>query len=176
MNRARGFTLVELLIVIVIITLLAVLTTVNLRGSQANARDTERKNDVANIVRGLEGYYVNSANNARYPSTSLTSTSQTDDFISDALRDIDIKSLRAPGQSTRSLISATNAIETTTGVQAVNPATGLPASPTIDTYVYQPLQPNNTLCTSAAQECRRFNLFYRLESDLTIYKIMSKYQ
>lgn len=167
MNRARGFTLVELLIVIVIITLLAVLTTVNLRGSQANARDTERKNDVENIVRGLEGYYVHSANNARYPSTSLTSASQTDDFITDALRDIDIKSLRAPGQNTRSLISATNATETVSGV--------LP-SPTINTYVYQPLQSNNALCTSVVQECRRFNLFYRLESDNTIYKVMSKYQ
>ena len=167
MNRSRGFTLVELLIVIVIITLLAVLTTVNLRGSQANARDTERKNDVDNIVRGLEGYYVQSANNARYPSNYLTHPDRTDDSVTDALRDIDTKSLRAPGQTTRSFISATNTIETITGVTP---------SPTINTYVYQPLQSNNTLCTSVAQECRRFNIFYRLESDNTVYKVMSKYQ
>lgn len=176
MERQRGFTLVEILIVIVIMAILMVLAVVNLRSGQADARDVERKTDVANIARALEVYYDSgpSTSNtpaARYPSTSLVTYSD-DEFTMNNLRDIDRDSLIAPGSSGTagsdfSLIAATNTLETTTGIRPL---------PTPSTYVYQPLTSDNVLCISGSQECRRFNLYYRLETDSTIHMVTSDNQ
>ena len=51
--RASGFTIVELLIVIVVIGLLAALVLNTFSGVQARARDTTRKNDIAQIRKSL---------------------------------------------------------------------------------------------------------------------------
>ncbi|MEI6850832.1 MAG: type II secretion system protein [Candidatus Saccharibacteria bacterium] len=57
MNR-RGFTIVEFIIVISIMSILLILGVVNLRSSQANGRDVERKVDVETIAQQLETYYT----------------------------------------------------------------------------------------------------------------------
>lgn len=68
-NRS-GFTLVELLIVIVVIAILAAITIVAYNGVQSKARDTSRKTSVANISKALEMYYIQ---NGRYPSSTCSS-------------------------------------------------------------------------------------------------------
>ena len=170
MRHQRGFTLVELVIVITIMSIILVLGVVNLRSSQATARDQERKTDIDNIARGLEGFYTNSTGTPSYPSTYIGNAATSDADVTSALQNIDIKSLQAPGvgAGTRSLKSATYANETTTGVS--------PSLTDATTYLYQPLQLDNTLCTLATQECRRYNLFYRLEGGTTVYKVSSKNQ
>jgi prepilin-type N-terminal cleavage/methylation domain-containing protein len=55
MNR-RGFTIIELLIVIVVIGVLAAITIVAFNGIQNRARDTQRLSDVKAIVKALESY------------------------------------------------------------------------------------------------------------------------
>lgn len=62
----KGFTLIELLIVIAIIGVLAavVLIAVNPARRMAQARDTGRKNDIAQIATALEAYYTS---NVGYP-------------------------------------------------------------------------------------------------------------
>ena len=55
--KTRGFTLIELMITMVIITLLLVVAVVSLRSTQADARDAERRSDVETIARGLENRY-----------------------------------------------------------------------------------------------------------------------
>lgn len=68
--RSRGFTIVELLIVIVVIAILAAVTVVAYRGIQARSRDGLRKQDIAVIKKALEMYYID---NGRYPPSSCAS-------------------------------------------------------------------------------------------------------
>lgn len=63
-RKSSGFTIVELLIVIVIIGILAALVIVVYNGLQSRARDTQRKTDIAHIAKAVEAYY---AVNGNYP-------------------------------------------------------------------------------------------------------------
>ena len=167
--HARGFTIVELIITITIMGILLVLTVVNVSSTQVNARDTEREGDVKAIAANLESFYSTdnslSANLGVYPSTSLPNG--TVDYMQQMLRDVDIKSLRAPGVTDpkQTFIAATNNGQT---VSSVAP------QPTISQYVYQPLDANGALCASS--NCRKFNIYYRLEKNNTVYMITSKNQ
>jgi general secretion pathway protein G len=62
-----GFTLLELLIVIVIIGILALLIIPNITSAPKKARDTQRKTDLRAIQKGLEEYFVS---NNIYPGTT----------------------------------------------------------------------------------------------------------
>ena len=79
----KGFTIVELLIVIVVIAVLAAITVVAYDGIQARARDSRIRSDLANVRRLVEAYY---AENGSYPVTSsslfvdyTTETARTDE-------------------------------------------------------------------------------------------------
>lgn len=54
----KGFTIVELLIVIVVIGILAALVLNTFNGVQARARNTERQTDTKAIASQLEAYYA----------------------------------------------------------------------------------------------------------------------
>ncbi len=69
-KRQSGFTIVELLIVIIIIGILAGLVVTQILGANAKARDTERKTDLDSLSNQLEAYY---AKTGGYPTlTDLT--------------------------------------------------------------------------------------------------------
>jgi type II secretory pathway pseudopilin PulG len=169
--RSRAFTIVELIIIITIMGTLLILGVVNLRGTQANARDSERKGDIETIATHLGLYYDHGSDSVSrtgsYPSTLISSGDI--DYTKQQLRDIDIDSLTAPGitDPATTFISATNNTQT---------AAGVAPQPTVDEYVYQPLQSNGSLCTLESQECRKFNLYYRSEVENTVYMIKSKNQ
>lgn len=195
MNRKTGFTLIELLIVMAIMGVLMTLVVVSLRSSQATARDEKRKTDNSVIAQNLENYYKSGAIDAsifnspraklasattqknaaylasyvsdpgyvsgQYPSTDYMSSETA---IRRTLRDIDPKVLRAPNVADSSPISLIVATDATT------------QTPNESTYIYQPLKGDGTLCITSTTDCRKFNLFYKLESSSVIQKITSKNQ
>jgi type II secretion system protein G len=73
-NRQAGFTLLELLIVIVIIGILALLIIPNITSAPKKARDTKRKTDLTTLRKGLEEYFVN---NNVYPAALSDLTTGT---------------------------------------------------------------------------------------------------
>ena len=66
-RRRNGFTLVELMVVIVIIGLLATIVAINVLPSGDQARVTRARADISTIQAGLDLYKLQ---NGRYPSTS----------------------------------------------------------------------------------------------------------
>jgi prepilin-type N-terminal cleavage/methylation domain-containing protein len=65
-QKQRGFTIVELLIVVVVIAILAAITIVSYNGIQNRAYDSSIKNDLENIAKQYEIYKVNTGS-AVYP-------------------------------------------------------------------------------------------------------------
>lgn len=55
-NKQTGFTIVELLIVIVVIGILAAITIVAYNGVQQRARDIDRKSDIAALVKAMTAW------------------------------------------------------------------------------------------------------------------------
>jgi prepilin-type N-terminal cleavage/methylation domain-containing protein len=68
-NKQTGFTIVELLIVIVVIGILAAITIVAYNGVQARARDSQRVSDLQSIQKALELY---KAQHGTYPPSNPT--------------------------------------------------------------------------------------------------------
>ena len=63
-NKNKGFTLIEMLVVIAVIGLLAALILVGLSSFRTRGRDTRRIADVKEVQNGLELYYMK---NGSYP-------------------------------------------------------------------------------------------------------------
>ena len=171
----RGFTIVELIITITIMGILLTLAVVNVSSTQLKARDDERKADIEAIANNLESFYATGTDSSttfgRYPTVGMLSSEAN---IKAGLRDVDMKSFLPPGQTSvmASFLPSTNAgsapsIQTTAGV--------LP-QPTIDQYIFQPIDSSGSVCPVGSIDCRKFNLFYRLESDNSVQKVTSKNQ
>ena len=75
--HSRGFTIVELLIVIVIIAILAVITIATYNGIQNRARSSALQSNLSQMAKGLEVSKV--ANSETYPSTLTAANIKTPD-------------------------------------------------------------------------------------------------
>jgi prepilin-type N-terminal cleavage/methylation domain-containing protein len=173
--KRRGFTIVELIITITIMGILLTLAVVNIGSTQVKARDDERKSDIESIAQHLESFYMTgtatSTSYATYPSVDLIGTEAQ---IREDLRDADRKSFLPPGTTdvTTTFIASTN----TGSASSIQTTSGVLPQPTIGQYVYQPIKSNGSICLTGEVDCRKFNLFYRLETDSTVYKLTSKNQ
>src|SRR6202161_375336 len=70
--NGKGFTIVELLIVIVVIGILALLVITTYSGIQAKARNSKRQTDVQSLQTQLEAFF---SQNGYYPSLTDMNTS-----------------------------------------------------------------------------------------------------
>ena len=74
MTQRKGFTLLELLVAMIIMAILASLIIGNLNSSLIKGRDSQRKNDLAEMQRALEFYYQD---NNGYPTTAQLNSTTT---------------------------------------------------------------------------------------------------
>jgi type II secretion system protein G len=65
-NKTRGFTLVEMVVVIAIIGILTTIVVSSISGNKSRARDDKRVGDIKNMQLALEFYYLKNKN---YPAT-----------------------------------------------------------------------------------------------------------
>lgn len=194
MQSRRGFTIIELIVVISIIAILLTLTVLIISSSQANARDAKRNADIANIARGLETRFKEGNTNISAPAyvtagdypglyeiqhilgasvTGFVPAQITNGYYTSIFPGTSTDSFNPPG-----IIGFTGFKYTCTLSCAANTAgfteTTLGASLTKDTYYYQPLDAAGNICLQGG--CVRFQLFWRTEADGATHTLESRHQ
>jgi type II secretory pathway pseudopilin PulG len=129
-----GFTVPELLVMILVVVILSALLLTNYQAARAKERDTQRVNDINQIDSKLESYY--NIKNA-YPAT----------FDSSQLLGIEKDSLRDPNN--KPVVFATPQADATAAQKYPDPTRHLAS------YLYIPYP---TGCTNAANNCTGFVL------------------
>jgi prepilin-type N-terminal cleavage/methylation domain-containing protein len=140
----KGFTIVELLIVIVVIGILAALVITTFSGIQQKARDTKRQTDIRALHSQLEAFYAQ--NGSGYP--VLT------DFNTASWRTTNMKGLDAASLCDPDASSTENC--------------ALVSAPAADSYAYQVFQADgSTACTAGTGEtCPKYTLTATLEGTI----------
>jgi prepilin-type N-terminal cleavage/methylation domain-containing protein len=167
--KNKGFSIVEMIVVMAIISILAALGTVQTLRAQMAARDKERADDVKAISLTFQDIYehgnidgniiasgdasVTSAVVMGYPSTRLLSSATASNIQTTGI----IQNIRLDARKSPFLASGTTAPNFSMVAAASNAdlnnttktAGGISLSTTNDVYVYQPLDSNNALCVYA---------------------------
>ena len=140
-NKSKGFTIVELLIVIVVIGILATLVIVTFTGIQQKARNSQRQTDINALDSHIEAY---NASNGYYPTLANLNDST---FRTTNMKGLDPAALQDPKDS-----SATPQ---------------LVATPTASRYSYE-VSPSG--CDNVTTTCDSFILTANLEGGGTYIK------
>lgn len=122
-KRQSGFTIVELLIVIVVIGILATLVIVTFSGIQQKARDSQRQTDINAVDSHLEAYY---AEHGVYPSIGQLNDSS---WRTTNMKGLDAEALKDPKGSATTV--AGTASSTTYGYAAKAGASACPDPTTL---------------------------------------------
>lgn len=137
-NKQSGFTIVELLIVIVVIGILAGLVVTTFNGIQQKGRDTERQTDIKAIHGQLEAYY---AQNGLYP---LLADVNDSTWRGTNMKGLDPESLKDPKGNAQTLVAA----------------------PAAAAYSYQVFESNGTTGCTVAANCAKYTLTATLEGTI----------
>lgn len=95
-NQDQGFTIVELLIVIVVIGILALLVITTYSGIQAKARNSKRQTDVQSLQTQLEAFF---SQNGYYPSRADLNGAA---WLTTNMKSLDQNALIDPSNATQS--------------------------------------------------------------------------
>lgn len=140
----RGFTIVELLIVIVVIGILAALVVTTYGGIQAKGRDSQRQADLSALQTQIEAYY---ANNNTYPALADINNAT---WRGTNMKSLDKGAMTDPSSSSDSL-SATAASASNQKV-----------------YGYEARTSGGAECATGATDCATYTLTAYLESSKTV--------
>jgi type IV pilus assembly protein PilA len=95
-NKQKGFTIVELLIVIVVIGILAALVITTYAGIQSKARNAKRQTDIQSLQTQIEAFY---SQNGYYPSLGDMNSST---WLATNMKSLDSNALTDPSNATAS--------------------------------------------------------------------------
>lgn len=141
-KKQQGFTIVELLIVIVVIGILAALVITTYTGIQAKARNSNRQTDVNSVQTQLEAYFAQSGH---YPSLGDMNDSS---WRAANMKSLDADALQDPQGSAQTLV----------------------ASPAAKSYAYAVTNSSGTSCESDDTTCAQYTLTATLEGGSTYVK------
>lgn len=152
LKQQKGFTIVELLIVIVVIGILATLVIVTFTGIQQKARNTKRQTDINAIQSHLEAY---KATSGYYPSLANMNDQGTGGatWISQNMKGLDPDALKDPKYTGTMANALTSTVPSAAGQ-----------------YAYQPVNDAGTSCESDATTCSSYTLTSVLEGGGTYVK------
>jgi prepilin-type N-terminal cleavage/methylation domain-containing protein len=134
-QKQQGFTIVELLIVIVIIAILAGLVYTTFTGIQQKSRDTVRTANIKGLHGALEAYYAQ--NSSRYPTLANMNDAT---WRSNNLKGLDADAIKDPKGSTT-----------------------LAAAPAANTLSYEVVASDDTACDNTTKDCAKYTLTATLE-------------
>ena len=140
-NQA-GFTIVELLIVVIVIGILAGLIITTFTDFKQKDRNKERQKDVKTLQVGIEGYY---AQNGKYPTLKDLNDSAWRTKNIKALEQDDLKD---PKSSSDKLVTA----------------------PAANVYSYEVKADDNSDCDNSTKDCAKYTLTATYEGGETFVK------
>lgn len=184
----RGFTVVEIIVTLVVITILLGLGIVGIRSSLANARDTERESDIKTIATGLEERYKKGnpvatstqVSQGSYPGfnemihiggsyrSGFTPDTVAGGYLQTALPGTSESSFKNPSGNQVWNIVCVSACSPAEDQTQINTAFSNGSGGFADRYVYEPVDASGGICCCG--DCRRFNLYWISETDTTSYK------
>ena len=141
-KRQKGFTIVELLIVIVVIGILATLVIVTFTGIQQKARNTKRQTDINAVDSHVEAYFTE---NGYYPTLAHLNDAT---WRSTNMKGLAVDALKDPKGSASTLAS----------------------SPAASVYSYEVTNDSDASCASDETTCTKFTLTATLEGGGTYVK------
>lgn len=141
-RSARGFTTIELILVIVVICILLALVVTTRAGVRQNERNTERQRDIKELRNGLEAYF---AQNNQYPTLDSLNNAN---WRTANMKAIDAEVFRDPSAKSDQLAE----------------------TPGKAVYSYQVSSASGAACGTAKDPCTQYTLTANLEGGGTFVK------
>lgn len=150
-KNAQGFTLIELVIVIIILGILSTLVAMTYGGVRSKNRNHDRQTAINTIQAALEKFYAQNGS-SNYPSLSQLNNTV---WRTQNMPDLATKTIRDPEWSAK------------TAACAVAGAPTFAARPTAHCYAYQVTSPTGGNCNNADVPCAHYTLTATLEGNQT---------
>ncbi len=144
-KHISGFTIIELLVVVVIIGILSTLVVTTYSGVQAKNRNGSRQVAIDSLQGQLETYYAQYSKYPTYANLNDAAWRQAN------LKDFSDKTLKDPHWADKNKACSADS----KAIIAEKPAT--------DCYSYQPIGPDGTVCDNEKVTCAQYTLTALLE-------------
>jgi prepilin-type N-terminal cleavage/methylation domain-containing protein len=135
-HQSAGFTIIELLAVIVIIGILLALVVSSYASIQRDQRNQDRQQDINQIYEQLEAYYVE---NSKYPTLANINNLN---WVAINMKTLDKSALKDPSSNSYLLV----------------------AKPTKDAFAYTVMSSAGTTCNNVTVICAHYTLTATLEA------------